>query len=274
MERSMKRGSYVIVLAALALVPGRLSAQSEWEQQVLDQIRITGEVFASEGYRLIGSAHTGSLYAQASQDFNLELQAGVHYVLVGVCDNDCADIDLSIFDNAGTQLDSDYEGDAYPVLEVTPSGTAAYRVHAYMASCDTEPCFYGVGVYASDVATAVATPAGGLDQNHEGRLDSSDDRINGSFFDLYYFQGSVGDRVVVELESSEFDPYLGVVAPSGEVSENDDFEGSRSRSRVEKEIDESGEWTVIVTAYGSGATGAYRLSISTALAKQTAFKKP
>lgn len=267
----MRRGTYLVALVALALLPGRAAAQSEWEQQVLDQIRITGEVFASEGYRLIGSAYTGSLYAQASQDFDLELQAGVHYVLVGVCDNDCSDIDLSIFDGSGTQLDSDYEGDAYPVVEVTPSGTASYRVHTYMASCETEPCFFGVGVYASETA-ASATAVGAPDQNHNGRLDSNDDRINGAFFDLYHFRGSAGDRVVVDLQSSDFDPYLGVMGPSGAVSENDDFEGSRSRSRVEKELDESGEWTVIVTAYGSGATGAYQLSIRTVPARRVVSK--
>ncbi|NIR42644.1 MAG: hypothetical protein GWN99_02030 [Gemmatimonadetes bacterium] len=270
----MKRGTYLLVLAALALIPARGWAQSEWEQQVLDQIHVTGEVFASEGYRLIGSAHTGSLYAQASQDFDLTLEGGVHYVLVGVCDSDCSDIDLSIFDEAGTQLDSDYEGDAYPVVEVTPSRTATFRVHAYMANCGTEPCFFGVGVYANEATAASSAVVEGPNQEHEGRLDSMDDRINGAYFDLYYFQGSAGDRVIVDLQSSEFDPYLGVMAPSGVVSENDDFEGSRAHSRVEKELEESGEWTVIVTAYGAGATGAYQLSINTAPAKRTASKKP
>jgi hypothetical protein len=267
----MHRGPFLSALAALLLVPAGAAAQSEWEQQVLDQIRTMGTAVAAEGYALVGDVHTGSLYAQASDDFNLTLQAGIHYVLVAVCDNDCPDIDLALYDGSGDQLDSDYQDDAYPVVEASPNRTASYRVHVYMADCTTGPCFYGVGVYAP-VASSSATGGSGH-QNYQGALESSDDRLAGNYFDTYTINGSLGDLVVVELTSTDFDTYLGLVAPSGNYSENDDFDGSTARSRIERRLDEAGEWTVVVTSYQQGATGAYQLSITTRSSGNVAITK-
>jgi hypothetical protein len=264
----MNRGAIFLVLAALAFAPVQAAAQSEWEQQVIDQINGAAQFLSSEGYTLVGTAQTGSLNDGAAADFEVTLQAGVHYFLIGVCDNDCPDIDLSLFDGSGNQVDSDYEDDAFPMVEVTPSGSGGFGVHVYMASCDAEPCYYGVGVYAeSSLSGASGAPA---NQSYQDRLDAGDDRISGTYYDTYVLHGNPGDEVVLELHSSDFDTYLGLVAPSGELTENDDYEGSTSRSRIETQLNEAGEWTVVVTSYQSGATGAYELNISTRSAGKSA----
>ncbi len=69
--------------------------------------------------------------------------------------------------------------------------------------------------------------------------------------------------VVVDLFSSEFDPYLILVSPSGADVQNDDYQGSANRSRIEKVLDEIGEWRVLVTSYRPGESGAYEVSITT-----------
>lgn len=268
----MNKGSFLIVLAVLALAPARGLAQSEWEQQVLDQIQNAALIYGSGGYALVGDAYTGSLAAQASENFTLSLQGGVSYALVGVCDNDCPDIDLVLSDDSGNTIASDYEDDAYPIVEVTPTWAGDYRVRVYMASCSIEPCFYGVGVYARAAPGAGASSAGST-QNYRGRLESSDDRLNGTYFDRYDFQGNSGDIVVVDLYSSEFDTYLGLLAPSGDYTENDDYEGSTNRSRIEMVLDESGTWTVVVLSYQTGDTGAYELGINLGSSKSATLGK-
>ncbi len=265
----MNRGPIYIVLAAMALLPIQAAAQSQWEQQVLDQIGTASGLFAPEGYAMVGDAHMGSLYDESSEDFQLTLQAGVHYVLLGVCDNDCPDIDLVLLDGAGNEIGSDYKEDAFPLVEVTPPRTVSYRVHVYMADCTSEPCFYGVGLFAegSLSGAAAASPS---TRSYQGRLDSGDDRLGDDYFDAYDFQGSAGDVVLVDLFSSDFDTYLVLLAPSGADTHNDDYEGSRSRSRIEKVLDEGGQWTVLVMAYQAGETGAYELSIATESSGRTA----
>jgi hypothetical protein len=252
-------------MAALLLVPGQAAAQSQWEQQVLDQIRTASELFSSEGYAQVGESRTGSLNDEASEDVNLTLQAGVSYFLVGVCDNDCADMDLTLLDESGTEIGSDYEDDAVPMMDVTPSRTQAFRIRVYMVSCASEPCFYGVGVFSQQAAGAtVAGRAGGPStQSYQGQLEKGDSQLEeNEYYDVYEFQGSIGDAVVVDLYSSDFDSYLVLVAPSGADTQNDDYEESTSRSRIEKVLDETGEWSVLATSFEAGETGAYNLSIN------------
>ncbi len=55
-----------------------------------------------------------------------------------------------------------------------------------------------------------------------GTLESSDGRLDdGEYRDLYVFNGSAGQNVRVDMNSSAFDTYLGVVTPGGENIEND-----------------------------------------------------
>lgn len=262
----MKRGSFLIVLAALALAPLQAAAQSQWEQQVLEQIRTASDIFAPEGYSMVGDAHTGSLHDESSEDFHVTLQAGVSYVMVGVCDNDCPDVDLMLFDDSGNEIDSDYETDAVPIVEVTPFRTQSYRVHVYMADCTSEPCFYGVGVYADQSSAPTVGGGAPATQNYRGQLDTGDDRLDGDYYDTYDFYGNAGDAVVVDLFSSSFDTYLILMAPSGADTQNDDYNESLDHSRIEKVLNETGTWTVFVTSYESGETGAYELSITTSSA--------
>jgi hypothetical protein len=83
----------------------------------------------------------------------------------------------------------------------------------------------------------------------------------GEYYDTYEFQGRAGQRAVFDLTSSAFDPYLMVVAPSGDKKENDDFNGSNSRSRLELALEETGTYRVIITSYQKGEGGAYELRI-------------
>jgi hypothetical protein len=260
----MKRGPFIVVMAALLLAPMPGVAQSQWEQQVLEQIQTASDLFAPEGYTMVGDPTLGSLHDEASEDFHVTLQAGVSYVLVGVCDNDCPDVDLMLLDDSGNEVDSDYETDAVPIVEVTPLRTQSYSVHVYMADCSSGPCVYGVGVYADAASRAAVRGSTPSTQNYRGQLDTGDDRIEGDYYDSYDFYGNAGESVVIDLYSSSFDTYLVLIAPSGADIQNDDHNGSLDRSRIETVLNETGTWTVFVTSYESGETGAYELSITTA----------
>src|SRR5258705_9433517 len=81
---------------------------------------------------------------------------------------------------------------------------------------------------ASGALVAQGTPT-----VYRGALASGDAQLStGEYYDTYEFQGRAGQRAVFDLTTSAFDPYIMVVAPSGEKKENDDFNGSKSRSRL------------------------------------------
>ncbi len=262
----------LIVLSAFLFVPAQATAQDEWEQQVLEQVRTVGDIFSSDGFALDAETPRGSLKSQASESFALTLESGFEYLLVGACDVDCKDIDLIIFDEAGNDVDSDYEEDDAPVLTVTPSRTQSYRVHVYMANCTNEPCWYAIGVLARR-ATATTDVSSSSDGSRieSGSLASGDPTLDsGEYYDTYSLAGTAGDYVVIDLRSSDFDPYLMLISPSRERFKNDDYEGDAHRSQVAMRLPESGDYIVAVTSYKADETGAYEVRIDRSAASSTA----
>ena len=116
----------------------------------------------------------------------------------------------------------------------------------------------GTGAGTGERAT---TDVGPGDQVYHGTLAAGDRaRGDGSWYDAYSLEASAGERVVVVMESTDFDAYLTAVSPGAEQFSDDDS-GGGTDSRLELEIDESGTWTVMANAYREGEEGAYTLRI-------------
>ena len=97
---------------------------------------------------------------------------------------------------------------------------------------------------------------------YTGALEAGDDRLaSGEFADRYTVTLEAGQALEADLTSSDFDPYLVLVAPSGAQEENDDYLGSQVHSRLVTTAAEGGAYTVVVTSYAAGETGAYRLEL-------------
>ena len=142
------RMTWTVLASAALLLPSVAQAQnSRWEGQVRDQLTRAGTFLSDKGFQMTHEVKTGSLRDDANEYFSLELDAGKSYAVVGVCDEDCTDIDLQLFSPEGQQVDSDMQTDDVPVVDVQPTVTARYRVKVSMATCSTSPCFYGVGVF-------------------------------------------------------------------------------------------------------------------------------
>ena len=117
---------------------------------------------------------------------------------------------------------------------------------------------------AAIVSIPAVLAAQGSPVIHRGTLGRGDSQLrSGEYFDRYTIEGRAGQRVVFDLRGTGFDPYLIVEAPSGEQKENDDFEGSSSRSRLDLALEESGTYQVLVTSYKKDETGSYELRIET-----------
>jgi len=117
---------------------------------------------------------------------------------------------------------------------------------------------------AVDAGGAGQTIALTADRAEAGRLAAGDETLgSGEYRDLFTFEGRAGEFAVLDLQSSEFDPYLMLLTPSGDQEENDDYEGDGSRSQLALTLEETGTFTVGVTSYEAGETGAYTLELRT-----------
>lgn len=97
----------------------------------------------------------------------------------------------------------------------------------------------------------------------QGRLQGGDAVLynDGSYYDDYFFNGRAGQRVTINLNSSQFDTYLWLIDPSGNtLNTNDDSNGS-TNSEIFMTLPRTGRYQVRVNSYGSAETGAYTLIV-------------
>jgi hypothetical protein len=176
--------------------------------------------------------------------------------------------------NGDQQENDDAEDttDSLLVSDITESGT--YRIGvtsyepgesgAYRLTIDQVDASGGQPRQNRDVETLTVGRA------TTGELESGDLTLDtGEYQDTYFFEGRAGQSVSVEMTSSDFDTYVGLVTPAGDVIENDDFEGSTSRSVVELNLTETGRYRVMATSYTHAEIGRYRLTVNTQAASST-----
>jgi hypothetical protein len=88
----------------------------------------------------------GNLATGATQDFSVTLQAGHCYTVVGVGVPTVTDLDMFIFDPAGTQIAQDQATDNFPVVQACPTVAGAFRVQVKMYAGSGE---FGVQVFGT-----------------------------------------------------------------------------------------------------------------------------
>ena len=144
----MKRVLVSLALGAMLISTAAFARQDEWVRQVRRQLQNAGaQVFSGRGYELTHQIYTGSLDEGETETVTLSLDVGVEYQIMGACDNDCSDVDLTLYDGAGNEVDQDLQLDDYPIVSVTPRRGGNFRVVVSMADCSAEPCRYGIGVF-------------------------------------------------------------------------------------------------------------------------------
>lgn len=113
---------------------------------------------------------------------------------------------------------------------------------------------------ARDIATI------SLGQTRYGALEEGDYTMaDGTWADVWYFQGTQGQRVVIELRAvvaNAFDPYLQLLDPAGsKLAEDTDGAGNHN-SRITFTLRETGRFQIVVNNEGdSQKTGRYTLSL-------------
>lgn len=124
------------------------AAQNTYQQQIRAQLANATTAVREQGYSPDREVITGSLNDDATEAMRLNLQGGTRYAIVGVCDEDCSDVDLRIWGPDGTKIDEDIETDDTPVLEFVAPVTGQYRLSVEMPTCRTNPCYWGVQVFS------------------------------------------------------------------------------------------------------------------------------
>jgi len=134
--------------AAAALSLGGVAVAQDYIGQIEDQLIAAVYSAFSEGYVMDREPVIDAMYEGETDIFELYLEEGYEYAIVAVCDTDCSDIDLTLYDGAGNEIDVDELSDDVPIVEVEPIFGETFEFEVTVYDCSNEPCYYGVGVFA------------------------------------------------------------------------------------------------------------------------------
>jgi hypothetical protein len=132
------------------------SGSSEFDQQVINQLN-TMESNASGMTRQFRSP-IFRLNEGATQDYPIAMLAGQRYMIGGVCDNDCPDLDIKLLDPAGNEVAEDTATDSVPIVNHAPGKSGTYTVRVVMYDCNAAPCSAGLTIMGSGAAAALKAP--------------------------------------------------------------------------------------------------------------------
>ncbi len=99
-----------------------------------------------------------------------------------------------------------------------------------------------------------------LGEEVSGRLRSSDYVSGGRRVQRHEFEGSMGDPLIIDLVSDDFDGYLIVIGPDGAQVASDDDSGGGCHARISLFLEQAGTFGVIAASL-SGATGSFTLRL-------------
>lgn len=126
--------------------PAQLTAE-QYQSQVMAQMASVQQALAAQGFQQVGQPTSGALQTSAQQDIPVDLYVGYEYRIAAVCDNDCTDIDLTLFDGMGQVISQDNAVDAHPIVPVYVTGSGRFTVKVLMYTCSNQPCYYAAALF-------------------------------------------------------------------------------------------------------------------------------
>jgi hypothetical protein len=119
---------------------------------------------------------------------------------------------------------------------------------------------FDLGSVTSITGEATVVPQGAIEPGQ-----SIDNTLETGSNHHYTFAAGASLNVTITLTSTEFDPFLELLGPNGEmVASNDDFEGLNSQIGPIT-LGDAGEYTIVVRSFGNFGAGAYTLTLNNAV---------
>jgi hypothetical protein len=128
--------------------PAPAAAGESPQAIILAQLQQAHAALGQQGYQLVGQPFSGGLQQGQSWNVPAELHPGVDYRIVGVCDRDCADLDLVVYDPQGAVITQDTSTTSQPVVAIQPAYLGNFTVQVQMYNCTVAPCYYAIALYA------------------------------------------------------------------------------------------------------------------------------
>lgn len=157
-----------------------------------------------------------------------------------------------------TQFNDDAVGSNSEIRFTVPT-TGEYEI-LVTSFAPSEIGTYNLSIVpAESVAVTLTYTPLAAGENTAGVLEATDDRlVSGEYVDYFSYVGVEGQRVVISVNSMDFDTYL-MLRATGFTLDNDDISPQDFNSQIVASLPSDGEYAIGVTSYVPGEVGAYQL---------------
>ncbi len=135
----------------LLMLSSNASFADQFENQVGKQLDNAARTFSEmNDYVQTHNPYIGKIdtHGISSAKFlTLELLQGIDYAILGVCDKDCIDMNLELYDESQIRIDADYKLGNKPLVKIAPKWTSVFQVKIIIPRCKASRCTYGIGVF-------------------------------------------------------------------------------------------------------------------------------
>jgi len=150
MRRTLR--SALAALSVLVLSPAAFAkdeASADFPAQVRGYLTEQASKHTADGFRQDTSIpdFVRAIRLEGGVIWQAPLRRGATYRVLAVCDNDCSDVDMEVFDAQGGFVGRDVATSDNPYVEFAPSADGPAYVRIWLAACESEPCYVGARVY-------------------------------------------------------------------------------------------------------------------------------
>lgn len=135
----MKKALFALPLALALVTSSALAITDELYDFAKD-------LFTADGYQEAFAHKSGSMGEGAAKTYDVSVSKGT-YAFIGVCDENCADLDITVKNTSGRVLVKDTLEDDFPIAEFTFSAPTKVKVEVKMEDCGAAKCDYVFGAF-------------------------------------------------------------------------------------------------------------------------------
>lgn len=135
----------IAILAGTILLSSNSALAGHAYAYLREQIRLVRDYL---GVRMTHNIYTDTIDNSSDDYITINLNRNQQYVIAGMCDESCNDLDLKLYNSGGYLLQSDTDEDKYAVVSVTPRLGGRYSLKIQMSDCSISSCDYAIGVFS------------------------------------------------------------------------------------------------------------------------------
>jgi hypothetical protein len=143
-----KRAAAALAVFTLTALPAVAQVPSPFARELAGKLARAEGRLTENGYARAAGPFPGALSSGETRRQTVMLRAGQDYRVVGVCDRNCGNFDIRVFDPNNRLIAQDVLQDNIPVVHVVPALTGQYSIEPAMARCNAEQCWYAFNVYS------------------------------------------------------------------------------------------------------------------------------